>query len=168
MEEARGETFFWHELKENFIKDFKFEPQNKHLAAPATQIQHFLQPTEKLPYQNHRQIQNCNIIHTGSKVESIRLQLENEQTEGKSFRWKTNHAETTKPIYSILRVATNDKPDIDRMTAANFPATFSQFTEGSRPINEAQAPEWLDAKVKTKEVDISNDNRAKIAKIGDC
>ena len=24
MEEARGETFFWHELKENFIKDFQF------------------------------------------------------------------------------------------------------------------------------------------------
>ena len=32
MEEARGETFFWHELKEIFIKDFKFIPQNKNLA----------------------------------------------------------------------------------------------------------------------------------------
>ena len=27
MEEARGETFFWHELRENFIKDFNFTPQ---------------------------------------------------------------------------------------------------------------------------------------------
>ena len=53
------------------------------------------------------------------------------------------------------------------MTAADFPATFSQFQEGSRPINEAKAPEWLDAKVKTKEVDISNDDRPKLAKIGD-
>ena len=53
------------------------------------------------------------------------------------------------------------------MTAADFPTTFSQFKEGSRPINEAKAPEWLDAKVKTKEVDISNDHRPKIAKIGD-
>ena len=69
--------------------------------------------------------------------------------------------ETTKPIYSILKVETIDKPDLDRMTVADFPATFSQFTEGSRPINEAKAPEWLDAKVKTKEVDISNDNRPK-------
>ena len=43
------------------------------------------------------------------------------------------------------------------MTAPNFSATFSQFREGSQPINEAKAPEWLDAKVKTKEVDISND-----------
>ena len=44
------------------------------------------------------------------------------------------------------------------MTAADFPATFSQFKEGSRPINETKAPEWLDAKVKTKEFDISNDD----------
>ena len=43
------------------------------------------------------------------------------------------------------------------MTTVDFPATFSQFKEGSRKINEAKAPKWLDAKVKTKEVDISND-----------
>ena len=53
------------------------------------------------------------------------------------------------------------------MTAADFPATFSQFKEGIRSINEAKAPEWLDAKVKTKEVNISNDDRPKLAKIGD-
>ena len=35
------------------------------------------------------------------------------------------------------------------MIVADFPATFSQFKEGSRPINEAKAPEWLDVKVKT-------------------
>ena len=62
---------------------------------------------------------------------------------------------------------TTDKPDLDRMTTAEFPATFSQSKEGSRPINEDKAPNWLDAKVKTKEVDISNDDRPKLAKIGD-
>ena len=66
--------------------------------------------------------------------------------------------ETTKPIYSILKVKTTDKPDLDRMTAADFTATFSQFKEESQLINEAKAPEWLDAKVKTKKVDISNDD----------
>ena len=90
-----------------------------------------------------------------------RLHLENEHTEGNSFRWKTDHIETTKSMYSILKVETTDKPDLDRMIAADFPTTFSQFTEGSQPINEAKAPEWLDAKVKTKEVDISNDDRPK-------
>ena len=53
------------------------------------------------------------------------------------------------------------------MTAADFPAIFSQFKEGSRPINETKAPEWLDAKIKTKEFDISNDDRPKMEKIGD-
>ena len=53
------------------------------------------------------------------------------------------------------------------MTAADFPAAFSQFKEGSRPINEAKAPEWLDAKVKTKEFDISNNDRPKMEKISD-
>ena len=48
-----------------------------------------------------------------------------------------------------------------------LPATFSQFKEGSGPINEAKAPEWLDAKVKTRKFDISNDDRPKMAKIGD-
>ena len=28
MEEARGETFIWQELKENFIKDFRFIPED--------------------------------------------------------------------------------------------------------------------------------------------
>ena len=44
------------------------------------------------------------------------------------------------------------------MIAIDFPTTFSQFKEGIQLINEAKAPEWLDAKVKTKEFDISNDN----------
>ena len=52
------------------------------------------------------------------------------------------------------------------MTATKFLPTFSQFKEGSRQINESKAPEWMDAKVKTKEIDISNDNRPKMARIG--
>ena len=59
------------------------------------------------------------------------------------------------------------KEDTEKMTATDFPATFSQFKEGSRPINESKALEWLDAKVKTREFDISNDDRPKMEKIGD-
>ena len=70
--------------------------------------------------------------------------------EGKSFGWKTDHMETTKPIYSILKVETTDNPDLDRMTATDFPTTFSQSKEGIRSINEAKAPEWLYSKFKTK------------------
>ena len=49
MEEARGETFLWHELKENFIKDFNFEPQNENLVETAKQIKEFVQLIEKKP-----------------------------------------------------------------------------------------------------------------------
>ena len=57
--------------------------------------------------------------------QSTRLQLENENTEGKSFRWKSNHVEMTKPICTVLKFETTDKEDTDRMTVADFPATFS-------------------------------------------
>ena len=72
-----------------------------------------------------------------------------------------------KPIRTIFKVETTDKQSTDQITATDFPASFSQFKEGSRQINERKAAEWMDAKVKTKEVDISNDNRQKMARIGD-
>ena len=51
--------------------------------------------------------------------------MENENPEGKIFRWKSNHNETTKPICTVLKVETTDKEDTDRMTVVGFPATFS-------------------------------------------
>ena len=48
----------------------------------------------------------------------------------------------------------------------SLPHSHSSKKEVDR-INEAKAPEWLDAKFKTKEFDISNDDRPKMAKIGD-
>ena len=74
--------------------------------------------------------------------------MENENIKWKSFRWKSYHSETTKPSHTVLKVETVE--DVNQMTAADFPATFSQFKEGSQPINEAKAPEWLDAKIKTE------------------
>ena len=125
MEEARGETFFWQDLRENFIKEFQFIPQNDTLAETAQQIKQFLQPTVNQPSQTHRQVKDCNNIQTASRPQSTRLHLENEHTTGKSFRWNPDHIETNKPIHSILKVETTDKPDLDRMTVADFPATFS-------------------------------------------
>ena len=66
----------------------------------------------------------CNSIQTRKIPQSTRLQLEKENTEGKIFRWKSNHVETTKPIRIVLKVGTTDKDDTNRMTTAEFPATF--------------------------------------------
>ena len=46
----------------------------------------------------------------------------------------------TKPIRTVFKVETTDKEEADRMIAADFSTTFSQFKEGSRLINEAKAP----------------------------
>ena len=67
--------------------------------------------------------------------------VRNENTKGKSFRWKSNHVETNKPIHTVFKVEPSDKEDTNRTTTADLPATFSQFREGSRQINEAKAPE---------------------------
>ena len=45
MEEARGETFTSNELKENFLKGFKFLVEEELLVKTSKQIKTFLQPT---------------------------------------------------------------------------------------------------------------------------
>ena len=79
MEEARGETFLWNELRDNFIKDFNFIPQNEALVEIAKQIKQFIQPTENQPLQDHRKIKDCNNLQRWSKSQSTHLQLENEK-----------------------------------------------------------------------------------------
>ena len=46
MEEAQGETFLWYELRNNFIKYFRFIPQDENLVETAKQIKAFIEPTE--------------------------------------------------------------------------------------------------------------------------
>ena len=45
MEEEWGETFLWNEIKENFIKDFKFIPEDDQLVEATKQIETFIKPT---------------------------------------------------------------------------------------------------------------------------
>jgi hypothetical protein len=44
----------------------------------------------------------------------------------------------------------------------DFPPAYTKLKEGERPINETKAPKWMDHIIKTKEVNISNDNRVKL------
>ena len=45
MEEALGETFLWNELREIFIKDFSFIPEDGKLVEATKQRKTFIQPT---------------------------------------------------------------------------------------------------------------------------
>ena len=73
MEEARGETFLWHELKEIFIKDFNFEPQNENLVETAKHIKAFVQRTENKTLRDSCLKINCNNIQTRTTTQSTRL-----------------------------------------------------------------------------------------------
>ena len=106
MEEAQGETFIWQELKENFIKDFRFIPKDTKLDEAIEQIKTFIQLTiHRISTQNHNRLKaSCNNIQSNRIPQSTRLRLENENTQGKIFQWKNNHPETIKLIkkYSKL------------------------------------------------------------------
>ena len=125
MEEAQGETILCHELKGNFIKDFNFIPQDENFVETTKQIKAFIQLTENKTLKYSRPTIKCNNIQTMTIPQSTRLQMENENPEGKIFRLKSNHVEIRKPIRTVLKVETTDKEDIDRMTTTDFPTTFS-------------------------------------------
>ena len=65
----------------------------------------------------------------------------------------------------IQKFNSTEKEEPEQMTSEDFPASFSQFKEGSKKINESKAPKCMDKKIKMKEVDISNDDRPKLEKI---
>ena len=115
MEEAQGGTFQWHELRENFIKDFSFIPQNEKLVETAKQIKAFIEPigNNTLTQNYDRSTITCHNIQTKTIPQLKRLQMENGNLEGKIFRWKSYHSETTKPIRTLLKVDTVDKVDTD-------------------------------------------------------
>ena len=62
MEEARGKTFIWNELRENFIKDFNFIPKDKKLLEATKQIKTFIQPTTNKSTQNSQLNAACHNI----------------------------------------------------------------------------------------------------------
>ena len=89
MEEARGETFLWHELRDNFIKYFSFIPEDKKFVETVKQINEFIEPTKNKTLKHDRSTINCNKKQTKTTPQSTRLQMETENLKGESFRWKS-------------------------------------------------------------------------------
>ena len=58
----------------------------------------------------------------------------------------------------------NPNPEI---MEEDFPIAFTKIKEGEQKLEETQPPDWMNAEIKTREVEISNDDRPKIAKIRD-
>ena len=86
MEEARGETFLWNELRENFIKDFNFIPKDEKLVEATKQIKTFVQSTTNKSTHNSRPNAACHNIRSNKIPQSTWLRLENEHMQRKIFQ----------------------------------------------------------------------------------
>ena len=75
MEEARGETFLWNELRENFIKDFNFIPKDEKLVEATKQIKTFIKLTiSSSSTETHNQPNaSCHNIRSAKVPQSTRL-----------------------------------------------------------------------------------------------
>ena len=71
------------------------------------------------------------------------------------------------PVRTLLSILKANKDPEEEPPVDDFPKSFTEFKEGERPLDAKPPPEWLDAEIKYREVDISTDGRPKIAKIGD-
>ena len=77
MEEARGETFLWNELKQNFIKELKFISEYDELLEAMKQIKTFIKPTvSSSSTGNHNRLKaSCHSIRLTKVPKSTRLRL---------------------------------------------------------------------------------------------
>jgi hypothetical protein len=48
-----------------------------------------------------------------------------------------------------------------------LPKKFTKIEEGERHLDKAKPPEWMDAEIRMKEFNISNDDRPKMVRVGD-
>jgi len=87
-----------------------------------------------------------------------RLDKETEKILGKSFTWKRDRLIVEQKVKVILRISTTKYVDKES-EEKYFPLAYTKFKEEDRKINGSKDPEWMDAKLKIKEVDISYDNR---------
>ena len=100
------------------------------------------------------------------------LQLETNQFPGKSFQLKKNHPLGKIKVKTLYKIETEKKPteeniEEDKPGEQNSPPQYFEIKEGKRELNETNALEWMDAKIKTKEINIAKDNQPKMARISD-
>ena len=75
-------------------------------------------------------------------------------------------------VKTLYNIATKQKPiqentEEEKLGEQDFPPQYLEIKEGKRELNESKAPEWMDAKIKIKEVNIAKDGQPKMVGIGD-
>jgi hypothetical protein len=67
-------------------------------------------------------------------------------------------------VKSVLNISKEEKEDHEQ---PEFPESFTRIKEGEHYLDKEKPPEWMDVEIKTKEFNISNDDRPKMARVGD-
>jgi hypothetical protein len=156
IEEACGHTSNWAEIKENFVQDFEFNPEEEHLKDATCQIKIFLEnPSPAVQKEKENMsvdggsTSTCNFVLVENKEISTaqRIDMENIKWPGQSFQWKKDHPTLQNHVKSVLSIATEHKEDQEQ---PDFPKIFTKIEEGEHHLDEAKPPEWMDAEIKQK------------------
>ena len=171
-EEARGDTFTWKTLRENFIKYFSFIPDNEKLKPAAKQLQQFIGESSSKEVVGNIPTKECRHILIDEIQHSTRLQLETDYFPGKNFQLKKNHPLANIKVKTLYKIETEEMPTIENIEEEkpreqDFQPQYSEIKEGKRYLDETKAPEWMDAKIKTKEINIAKEGDPKMARICD-
>ena len=101
--------------------------------------------------------------YVGEEIQhSTRLQLETDHFPGESFQLKKNHPLGNIKVKILYKIETEKKPtkeniEEEKPGEQDFPPQYSEIKEGKRELDETKAPEWMDAKIKIKEINIAKE-----------
>lgn len=149
LEEARGETLDWNQVKYNFISDFQFQPTNKSMKEVVKEIKEFITKQKN----TNRLESTCNTVSKISKEVCqplTQLALDNDKIVGKSFRLSKNHPAVAQPVRTLFTIAKANENQDEEVKEEDFPKSFMELKEGERYLEEKYTPEWLDAEIKYK------------------
>jgi hypothetical protein len=91
------------------------------------------------------------------------IEMEKTSCHSQRFRWKCDHPVMQNYIKSTLKLTKEEKDDLEQ---PKFLERFSKVKGWKRHLNEEKSPKWMNVEIKKKQFDISNDDRPKMARVG--
>ena len=145
IEEARGDTFTWQTLRENFIKDISFTTDNQKLNLVAKQIQQFIGEKSLSKTVESNPTKECRHMSVNEIQHSTRLQLETDHFPGKSFQLKKNHPLGKIKVKTLYKIENEEKPteeniEKEKLGEQDFPPQYSEIKDRKRELDETKAP----------------------------
>lgn len=175
MKRLEGILLTRSQLRKFLLKVFSFDEQQEQLKEASKIIKDFIQ--NQLPKQEEPEIvdqkptTSCNHVVIDQKLQlASRIQLENDYMPGKSLCWNPDHTLIDCQVKILLRVTTEHiKPSQleEEERHKDFKFSYTKLKEDNKQVKEEKSLEWMEAEIKTKEVDISIDSIPKLAEIGD-